>query len=488
MSKKRNVISIFSILIVVFIGIGCSSRNGTIPITTSSDKARQLYLKGLSLADRLRANESISFYQEAISLDSNFAMAYLNLFFAHPSPTQSIPFFQKAVSLKNQVSPGERIWIEAVEAAVDNRPQEQIDKIEKLVEMFPKDKRVFNFLGSVYFGQQNYTEAIKHYKKAIEIDPDFSPVYNQLGYSYKFLKNYSAAEKMFQQYISLIPNDPNPYDSYGELLLEMGKFEEALSNYEQAVKVNPNFVLSYRGIASALDYQGEHITARNRLQELFQKAKNLNEKRIALVSIAVSYVDEGNYKAGIKTIQEMFEISAAEGDTALMVNDYFLLGQLHRQFGLLDQSIENYEAALELTRQTQFTPQIKNNTAYNTLINTALTEIEQHKFEDAAAKIAQYEAYAVEQENDNFKRFANQAKGMLALEQEDYNKAIEFLRASNQQSAGNMYQLGVAYEGLGDIETARSFYKKAASANLLSSFNYSFYRKIAMEKVTELSS
>ncbi|KAA3637223.1 MAG: tetratricopeptide repeat protein [Calditrichaeota bacterium] len=488
MSKKRIILSIFSILIAFSMITGCSPQNGTIPITTTSDKARQLYQKGLSLADRLRTTESISFYQEAISLDSNFAMAYLNLFFAHPSPTQSLPFFLKAVSLKNQVSKGERLWIEAVEAAVENRPQDQIDKIEKLVELYPNDKRVFNFLGTVYFAQQNYTEAIKHYKKAIEIDPDFSPVYNQLGYAYKYLKNYSAAEKMFQKYISLIPNDPNPYDSYGELLLEMGKFEEALSNYEQAVKVNPNFVISYRGIASALDYQGEHVKARNRLQELYQKAKNLNEKRIALTSIAVSYVDEGNYKAGIKTIQQMFELSTAEGDTALIVNDYFLLGQLYRQFGALDKSIENYEAALELTRQTQFTPQIKNNTAYNTLINTALTEIKQHKFEDAEAKIAQYEAYAVEQENDNFKRFANQAKGMLALEKEDYTKAIEYLRTANQQSSGNMYRLGLAYEGLGDIETALSFYKKAVSANLLSSFNYSFYRKRAMEKVSELES
>ena len=48
-----------------------------IPITTSSDEARTLYVQGRDLAEKLRATDARKFYEQAVAKDPNFALAYL---------------------------------------------------------------------------------------------------------------------------------------------------------------------------------------------------------------------------------------------------------------------------------------------------------------------------------------------------------------------------------------------------------------------------
>jgi hypothetical protein len=50
-----------------------------VPITTSSAEARELYLKGRDLAERLRATDARRFYEQAVARDANFALGYIGL-------------------------------------------------------------------------------------------------------------------------------------------------------------------------------------------------------------------------------------------------------------------------------------------------------------------------------------------------------------------------------------------------------------------------
>src|SRR4029077_14179404 len=50
---------------------------GKIPITTSSNDARELYLKGRDLQETLRATDARNLYEQAVAKDPNFALAYV---------------------------------------------------------------------------------------------------------------------------------------------------------------------------------------------------------------------------------------------------------------------------------------------------------------------------------------------------------------------------------------------------------------------------
>jgi tetratricopeptide (TPR) repeat protein len=212
-----------------------SASEGKLPITTKSEEAKEEFLKGRDLSDRLLAQDSLQHFDKAIALDPDFASAELARANSSPTAADFFAHQKKASSLADKVSDGERLLIVANEAGSNGDVNKQREYLNKLVAAYPNDERVQFAVANFDFGQQQLEEAIAHYKKATEIAPNFSPAYNVMGYAYRQQGNYPQAEEAFKKYVELIPNDPNPYDSYAELLLKMGRFDESITQYRKAL-------------------------------------------------------------------------------------------------------------------------------------------------------------------------------------------------------------------------------------------------------------
>ena len=68
--RNINLFKCVFVLLVcalLFSGVGCtSSKEDKIPITTSSEKAMEYFLKGRALSEKLRAQESLQFFEKAV--------------------------------------------------------------------------------------------------------------------------------------------------------------------------------------------------------------------------------------------------------------------------------------------------------------------------------------------------------------------------------------------------------------------------------------
>ncbi len=84
---------------------------GKIPITTSADGARQEFLEGRSLAERLRVTDSIAHFDKAIALDPSFGLAELARANASPTGTEFLAHLAKAVAAADRLSDGEKLQI-----------------------------------------------------------------------------------------------------------------------------------------------------------------------------------------------------------------------------------------------------------------------------------------------------------------------------------------------------------------------------------------
>jgi tetratricopeptide (TPR) repeat protein len=338
--------------LVVFLALslkgvaGGPNNQGKIPITTSSQQALKYYLEGRNLADKIRYVESRQYFQKALQEDPDFAMAYLNMAITAPSASELFRNFNKAKVLIDGVSEGENILILGFEAGnINGNLARQENLYRKLTEIYPDDERALNILAGHYFIVQEYANAVENYKKVIEINPDFSQAYNQLGYAYRFMGEYEKAEKAFKNYINLIPNDPNPYDSYAELLMKMGKYDASIENYRKALNANPKFITSFLGIASNMNYQGNHKQARNELKVMYKQAENDALRRTALNAEAISYVDEGNFESALELLDESYKLAESAGDTSAMANDLISLGNVLLESGKPNNALANYEEA-----------------------------------------------------------------------------------------------------------------------------------------------
>jgi tetratricopeptide (TPR) repeat protein len=488
--KKHNLIScalLLSISALLLVMIGCApSEDGKIPITTTSEQAREYYLQGRDLFEKLRAQESRQFFEKAVAEDPGFAMGYLFLSFAQSSAKGFFEKLDRAVALADEVSEGERLWILGVEAGINGFAMKQREYYQKLVAAYPNDERAHNLLGNQYFAQEDYARAIPEYQKASQINPDFSQPYNQLGYAHRFLEDYAEAEKAFKKYVELIPDDPNPYDSYAELLMKMGEYDQSIETYQKALELDPNFVASHIGIATNLNFKGDHEDARRQLQRLYDMARNDGERRAALFATAVSFVDEGSMDQALKELDKQYALAEKINDASAMAGDLVVMGNILLEAGRPDEALAKYERAVETAEESDLSEEVKDNTRRGYLFNAGRAALKKKDFATAKAKSDEYRQ-RVEAVNNPFQiKLSHELAGMIALEEEQYDKALEELRQASQQNPYNHYRMSLAHRGKGDKERARESCMKAAQFNALNSLNYGFIRHKAQQMLDSM--
>jgi tetratricopeptide (TPR) repeat protein len=446
-----------------------------VPITTSSEEARQLYLKGRDLAEKLRATDARPLYDQAAAKDPSFAMAQVGLANTAPTPKDFFAAVDRAVALADKASEPEKLLVCALDAGAKGEPARQKDCLTKLAAAYPGDERVHNQLGVFYFGRQDYAAAVEEFKKATSINPAYSASYNQLGYVYRFQGNYPEAERAFKKYIELIPDDPNPYDSYAELLMKMGRFEESIKNYEKALSLNPNFVASYIGIGNDRVFMGQPEEARKSYAKLAAIARNDGEKRQARLWTAMSYVHEGATDKALAEIDKMSAIDRAGKDLVALSGTCNQAGNILLEAGRVDEAAAKFREQLATIDQADVAAPVKEGAHRQGLFDEARVALAKNDLATAKAKAAAY-ATAVDVKKIPFEvRQSHELAGRIALAEKNYAAAVTELRQANQQDPRVLYLTAVALQGKGDLQGAKDASVQAADFNGLSN-TYGYVR------------
>jgi tetratricopeptide (TPR) repeat protein len=458
------------------------SQGAKIPITTSSEEARALYLEGRDLSERLRAVEARERFQEAVELDPGFGLAWLGLATTAPSAKDFWDAIDRATTEAAHVSEGERHMILGFSAGVRSDPAGQARHYEALTAAFPEDERAHNLLGAFYFGRQEYGTAIEAYDAAIAINPDFSQPYNQKGYAHRFRGELDEAEAAFKRYIELIPDDPNPYDSYAELLMKTGRFEESIQEYEKALEQDPHFVASYIGIGLDRLYMGDPDEARATFESLVASGRTSGEKRGGLLRVAQSWVFEGQTDEALATVERMSTIAEAEGDRAAVAGDLNLMGNILLEAGRPDEALARFEEAVETSAASNAAEEAKLAARRNAIFNEARVALARGELESARSLAEEYAEQVGAHEVAFEQRQSHELNGLLALAEKNPAEAVAELQQANPLDPRVQYQLAIAYEGAGDEVSAAAACRKAAEHNGLN-FNYAYVRDKATERL-----
>jgi tetratricopeptide (TPR) repeat protein len=455
-----------------------------IPITTSSAEARQLYLKGRDLADKLRATDARTFFEQAAAKDPDFALAQVGIAGSAGSAKQFFEATNRAVALADKVSEPEKLVICALDAGAKGEPARQRDCLSKLVAACPDDERAHNLMGAFHFGRQEYPEAVAEYEKAIALNPSFSQPYNQMGYAYRFLGQYDRAEQAFKKYIELIPNDPNPYDSYAELLMKLGRFEESIKSYEKALSVDPNFVASYVGIGNDRVFMGEPAEARKSYAKLLAVARSDGERLTAHFWTAMSYVHEGATDQALAEIEKMAAIDKAGSDLVALSGTLAQMGNVLLEAGRVDEAAAKFRERDATIARADVAAQVKEGAKRQALFDEARVALARDDVASAKAKAAAYDTAVAAKKIPFEVRQSHELAGRIALAQKDYASAAEALRQANQQDPRVIYLTAVAYKGKGDLQAAKQAGVEAADFNGLSP-TYGYVREKAKAMVKE---
>lgn len=489
--KKLVYLSEFLMIIIVFgcfAFSGCTKRvdDGKIKITTASESAKEDFLKGRELFEKLRARESLQFFESAINKDQNFAMAYYYHSLANPTNKGFFEDLNNAIKNVDQISEGEKLFIMTLKAGVDGNQKLQEEYLLKLAQLYPNDERAHFQLGQYYFGQQKFDLAVDQLKMATQINPKYSNAYNMLGYSYRSLENYLEAEKAFKKYVELIPDDPNPYDSYAEMLSKVGRYDESIVQYKKALSINPTFFNSYMGISNNLIFMNKHSDASANCDSAYQIAKNDGERRFALFTKTVALVDAGKTEDALAEMNKQFEIAKGNSDPGAMAGDLNLMGNILYEAGRYTEAKQKFDESLQTIEDSKLAEEVKNNTRRLDIYNQSRIALKTGKIEEAK-KLAQEFSEKANSVNNTFQIWlAHSLNGLIAMSEKDYQKAIIEFEKSNLQNPQIFYYMAQAYSMLGNTTEAKKYAEKCANFNALININQSFARNKAKEMLTTL--
>lgn len=452
---------------------------GAVPLTTSSDEARKLYLEGRSYSENLRLHDGRQLFEQAAAKDPSFAMAHYQLAVTAATAKDFFEHLGEAVKLSDRASEGERLTISITEAGGNAQPKKALELAQELVAKYPGDERAHFIMGNQYLGQQDYDQAIAEFQKSIAINPKFSGAYNSLGYAYRPVAKYADAETAFKKYIELIPDDPNPYDSYAELLMKTGRFDESIAQYGKALAVDEHFSNSYIGIATNLMLQGKHDEAAAEAQRLYDAARDDGDRRFALFARSVIYTDAGKTAAAVREAQKEFDLDAKLADTANMSGDALLIGNILLDAGKPDEATRKFRQSLDLIEKSSQSDQVKEDTRLADHYNKGRVALAKGNVATAKTEASAYMSGA-EGRNNKFRiRQAHELMGSIALEEKSYDAAIDHLQQGNQQNPQVIYLTAIAYQSKGDAAKGKELAAKAANANVLPLLTYAFVREKA---------
>jgi tetratricopeptide (TPR) repeat protein len=478
----KKLSTILFLLPVVFL----ACQDDRVPLTTNNDQARQNFLQARELFEKVNYQDAVPYLEKAIEEDSSLALAYLFLAQTRPNVTERYALIEKAKSLSDHVSKGERLIILGYEAGAFGYTKKQEQYFQELVEAYPKDIQALLNLANFYFGQDDYEKSLVYYKRIVQIDPSFSIPYNQMGYIYRNQQNYSAAEESFKKYIKLIPDDPNPYDSYAELLLKMGEYEVSIETYEKALEIDPDFLPSHRGIATNLVYMREYKKARGQLKHLYKIAQNDNQRINANFWIAVSYLAEGDLDMTLGEIDNLYQIAEESGDISAMIGYLYTMTVLLFENNLLTEAEQKLAQSRKIWESAELPTIVKDNLDRTYWFQKSRLALKKDEISEARKYSEMYREKAAQTENPMRMRYYHTLRGMIAYTEKEYDKAISEFQESNLDDPFNRYQLAQACIAKNDKKMAIDELDYVVNFNDLLGLSYTMVRGRAEKQLGRL--
>ncbi len=222
---------------------------------TENIEAYHFYLKGRYFVTAKRTEEwikkGIEFFQKAIDLDPNYALAYSGI-------AEAYGFLASSTGG----------WLPS--------------------EAYPKAKAAA--------------------LKALEIDETLGEAHCSLGFcSLLYDWDFAEAEKQFKRAVELSPNYPNAYDGYGFYLKAMGRHREAIEQCQKVQQLDPLSPFSHISLGYGFYFAREFDKAIAECRKALEMEKN---STFAYRNLGLAFLQKGETEKAINALQKAVEFSS----------------------------------------------------------------------------------------------------------------------------------------------------------------------------------
>jgi serine/threonine protein kinase/Flp pilus assembly protein TadD len=266
-------------------------------VTTPSLEALQAYSLGYKAIDvNDDSAAAIPFFQRAISLDPNFAMAYTRLgimYFNLSETTRAAEIMHQAFEQRGRTSEREKLLISSFyELFGTGNLEAALTACQLWAQTYPRDDEPQVCLGGIYIYLGEYEKALAAAQAALILTPGSGLAYANLVEAYRFLNRLDEAKAAAQEARTRHLDEP----ALHEFLYQADFLHRDAAGMEReatALIGKPgweNVMLDLESDTAA--YRGEFIKARGLTRRAVDSAQRADEKETAAEYKAASSLRE----------------------------------------------------------------------------------------------------------------------------------------------------------------------------------------------------
>jgi TolB-like protein/Flp pilus assembly protein TadD len=292
---------------------------------TDNNEAYQLYLRGrYHFAKRKKDDmqRSIEYFQQAVRLDPNFALAYASIaeyyngmpFYAYLSPKEAFPQAKAAAQRALEIDPtlAEAHTAMAYYFAVYEWNWTEAEReFKRAIELDPNNSAAHFRYGQLYLAPLGrYEEAITKFKRALELEPLSIITSANLAHVYMGARQNDRALEQARKTYDLEPNFPLGRNNLGLAYIANGMYAEAITLSEKVLQAEPTNQQMLRVAGSAYAKSGR----RREAEEVIKRFKDLAKAQYVMsYYVANIYAALGDKEKAFIELEKAF----AERDWAL---------------------------------------------------------------------------------------------------------------------------------------------------------------------------
>jgi TolB-like protein/Tfp pilus assembly protein PilF len=286
---------------------------------TTDTTAYELYHKGRSLWEKRSGDnipKAIAFYEQAITRDPNYALAYAGLanayillpFYTGADRRAVVPKAKdaalKALGLDPNLAEahlalGKILFFGEIDLAGAMR------EYQRAIELKPNDATAHHWFGNdALAALGRFEEAIAEGKRAVELDP-LSPIINaDLGATFFYARRYDESATQLRKTLEIDPTFFYAHYNLGIALQAKGDLSGAIAEYEKAKQLSSGDLFMSALLAAAKAHAGDKGAA---LQMLSDLDKISQHREVLSYWRALLYLSLNNKEEALRWLEQGFE-------------------------------------------------------------------------------------------------------------------------------------------------------------------------------------
>ena len=284
---------------------------------TTVSGAYELYTQATGLLQRAdkpgNLDRAIVLYQEATSLDSHYALAWVGLsdaWFTRYEQTKDPQWLARAQ--------------ECASRAIDLNSQLSGGYIS---------------LGQIYRATGHYEDAVEAFRTALRIDPVNAQAFRGLGATWEQLNRRDDANATYVQAVRLSPDDWFAVTDLAAFYMRAGELDKAAVEFRHASEIAPDNYKAWSNLGGIYYAQGRYAEA----EKMLRKSMSIHPSDTAYSNLASVLQVQGQYRQAAT----MFEAALRLKNT-----DYRVVANLADCYRLMpefrERAPEQYRRAIEM--------------------------------------------------------------------------------------------------------------------------------------------